>query len=73
MKIVTEVYAFSSEKLDQRNTAYEIRLTGYFCSDTIFSLSKKVLLDAKGQVMLQSKIRSTNVNQGRILKYFVDK
>ena len=31
MKIVTEVYAFSSEKLDQRNTTYEIRLTGYFC------------------------------------------
>ena len=49
MKIVTEVYAFSSEKLDQRNTAYEIRLTGYFCSDTIFNLSKKVLLDAKNK------------------------
>ena len=37
----------SSEELYQQNTTYKIRLTGYFCSDTVFNLSKKVLSDAE--------------------------
>ena len=27
----------SSEELDQQNTTYENRLSGYFCSDTVFN------------------------------------
>ena len=27
----------SSEELGQQNTTYENRLTGYFCSDTVFN------------------------------------
>ena len=37
----------SSEELGQQNTTYENRLTGYFCSDTVFNLSKKVLSNAE--------------------------
>ena len=41
----------SSEELDQQNTTFENRLTGYFCSDTVFNLSKKVLSDAEIRVL----------------------
>ena len=41
----------SSEELYQQNTTYKNRLTGYFCSDTVFNLSKKVLSDAKIKVL----------------------
>ena len=41
----------SSEELDQQNTIYENRLPGYFCSDTVFNLSKKVLSDAEIKVL----------------------
>ena len=40
----------SSEELNQQNTTYENRLTGYFCWDTVFNLSKKVLSDAEIKV-----------------------
>ena len=39
------------KELDQQNTTYENRLTGYFCSDTVFNLSKKVLSDAEIRVL----------------------
>ena len=41
----------SSEELDQQNTTFENRFTGYFCSDTVFNLSKKVLSDAEIRVL----------------------
>ena len=41
----------SSEELDQQNAIYENRLPGYFCSDTVFNLSKKVLSDAEIKVL----------------------
>ena len=41
----------SSEELDQQNTTFENRLTGYFYSDTVFNLSKKVLSDAEIRVL----------------------
>ena len=39
------------KELDQQNTTYENRLTGYFCSDTVFNLSRKVLSDAEIKVL----------------------
>ena len=41
----------SSVELDQQNSTYEIILTGYFCLDTVFNLSKKVLSDAEIKVL----------------------
>ena len=41
----------SSEELGQQHTTYENRLTGHFCSDTVFNLSKKVLSDAEIKVL----------------------
>ena len=41
----------SSEELSQQNNTYENRLTGYFCSDTVFNLSKMVLSDAEIKVL----------------------
>ena len=41
----------SSEELDRQNTTYGNILTGYFCSDTVFNLSKKVLSDAEIKVL----------------------
>ena len=41
----------SSEELGQQNTTYENRLRGYFCSDTVFNLSEKVLSDAEIKVL----------------------
>ena len=41
----------SSEELDQQSTTYQNRLTGYFCSYTVFNLSKKVLSDVEIKVL----------------------
>ena len=41
----------SSDEQDQQNTTYENRLTRYFCSDTVFNLSKKLLSDAEIKVL----------------------
>ena len=41
----------SSEELDPQNTTYENGLTGYFCSDTVLNLRKKVLSDVEVKVL----------------------
>ena len=61
----------SSEDLDQENTTYENRLTGYFFSGTVFNLSKKVLSDAEIKVLekgldyvpIQNKINESELTQ----------
>ena len=69
----------SSEELDQQNTTFENRLTGYFCSDTVFNLSKKVLSDAEIKVLekgldyapIQNKTNEPELQ--RDFESFVDK
>ena len=69
----------SSEELDQQSTTYENRLTGYFCSDTFFNLSKKVLSDAKikflekglDHALIQNKINEPELR--RDFENFLDK
>ena len=69
----------SSEELGQQSTTYENRPTGYFCSDTAFNLSKKVLSDAEIKLLekgldyapIQRKINEPEFRG--VLKIFVDK
>ena len=53
------------------------RLSGYFCSDTVFNLSRRVVTELEIKIwikvltMLLSKINSTSRNLSRILRSFV--
>ena len=49
--VINRSMEISSEEVDQQNTTYENRLTGYCCLDTVFNLSKKVLSDAEIKVL----------------------